>query len=150
MLRTSPRGHFFSSLVIAMTLLALAGCRKPSSEQALRDTIAGMQAAVEARDVDALVGPVAEDFIGPDGMDRAGARRMAQLLFLRNGKVGATLGPLDVQLQGQGATVRFTAALTGGSGGLLPSSAQVYEVATGWRMRDGDWTLVSVEWKPRI
>ena len=124
--RTLPHACFLASLALATALLALAGCRKPAPEQALRDTISRMRAAVEARDADALVEPLADDFIGPEGMDRTGARRMAQLLFLRNGKVGATLGPLDVQVQGQGATVRFTAAITGGSGGLLPDSAQVY------------------------
>jgi ketosteroid isomerase-like protein len=138
------------SIVLGACLLVQAACSRPAPEQALRDTIAQMQSAMEARDAGALDEHVAEDFIGPEGMDRKDARRMAQLVFLRNRDIGATLGPLQVSMQGEHATVRFSAALTGGSGALLPDSAQVYEVTTGWRMRDDEWELVSAEWKPRI
>jgi ketosteroid isomerase-like protein len=138
------------SIVLGACLLMLAACSRPAPEQALRDTIAQMQSAMEARDAGALDEHVAEDFIGPEGMDRKDARRMAQLVFLRNRDIDATLGPLQVSMQGEHATVRFSAALTGGSGALLPDSAQVYEVTTGWRMRDDEWELVSAEWKPRI
>ena len=131
-------------------LLALAACSRPAPEQALRDTIAQMQSAIEARDAGALDEHVAEDFIGPEGMDRKDARRLAQVVFLRNRDVGATIGPLQVSLQDDHATVRFSAALTGGSGALLPDSAQVYDVSTGWRMRGDAWELVSADWKPRM
>jgi hypothetical protein len=109
-----------------------------------------MESAMEARDVGALDERLAEDFIGPGGMDREGARKLARLVFLRNRDIGATLGPLDVAMQGEHATVRFTVALTGGSGAMLPDSAQVYEAETGWRMRDGEWELVSADWKPQM
>jgi hypothetical protein len=131
-------------------VLALAACSRPAPEQALRDTIMQMQSALETRDAGALDEHVAEDFIGPDGMDRKDARRMAQVVFLRNRDIGATFGPLQVSLQDEHATVRFSAALTGGSGALLPDSAQVYEVNTGWRMRGEEWELVSADWKPRM
>ena len=74
---------------------------------------------------------------------------LAQAMFLRYRDVGVSLGPLDVDLRGEHATVRFTAALTGGAG-LLPDSAQVYDVETGWRLHDGEWRLVNAGWKPRL
>jgi hypothetical protein len=138
------------SMALCAALLVLAACSRPAPEQALRDTVAQMQSAIEARDVGALDEYVAEDFIGPEGMDRKDVRRMAQLAFLRNRDIGSTLGPLQVVVQDEHATVRFSAALTGGSGTLLPDSAQVYEVSTGWRMRDDGWELVSADWKPRM
>lgn len=46
--------------------------------------------------------------------------------------------------------MQFTAALTGGSGGLLPESGQIYEVETGWRLDDGEWRLIQADWKPRL
>lgn len=140
----------WSRIACAGLLALLAACSRPAPEEALRATIAEMQAAVEARDASALQDRLAEDFIGPESMDRDGARRLAQVVFLRNRRIGATLGPLDVTMQGETATVRFTAGLTGGSGPLLPESAQVYDVTTGWRMRGGAWELVSVDWEPRI
>lgn len=136
--------------LLSMLALVLAACARPAPEQALRATIADLQAAVEARDAAAIEDHLADDFIGPDGMDRQGARRLAQLVFLRNRHVGATLGPLQVEMRDRNATVRFTAALTGGNRALVPESGQAYEVSTGWRMRGDAWELVSVEWTPGI
>src|SRR5688572_29200772 len=39
---------------LLLAVVALAGCKREAPEQALRDTIAAMQAAAEARDTDAL------------------------------------------------------------------------------------------------
>lgn len=149
-MREVLRWRAFMQLVACACALALAACTRPAPEQALRDAIAQMQAAVEARDADALRERLADDFIGPEGMDRPGAQRLAQLVFLRNRTVGVTLGPLDVAMQGEGATVAFTAGLTGASGTLLPDSGQVYQVTTGWRLRGEKWELVSIDWKPRM
>ena len=55
--------------------------------------------------------------------------------------------PLDMTISEGHATVRFTAALTGGSGGWIPDSGSLYRVETGWR-RDGDaWRLTSARWE---
>ena len=138
---------FLRTLALCMVL---AACAKTPPEQALRRTIDDMHAAVEARDVSGLSDGIARDFIGPGGMDRTAARRLAQLVFLRNQKVGMTVGPLDIAMREGGATVRFTAAMTGGSGGLLPQSGQVYDVTTGWRQDGGEWELVTAEWKEKL
>lgn len=135
---------------VAYLAVVLGGCAQGDPEQALRASIGGLQADVAARNAGAVEDRLAEDFIGPDGLDRQGARRMAQFLFLQNRQVSATLGPLDVSMQGDRATVRFTAVLTGGAGGLLPQTGQLYDVETGWRMQDGDWTLTSAMWTPRF
>lgn len=130
-------------------VLLLAGCARSPPEERLRETVGTLEAAVEERNVSALGDVLADDFIGPQGLDRTGARRMAQALFLRYRDVGVSLGPLDVEVRGQHATVSFTAALTGGAG-MLPDSGQVYDVETGWRLEDGEWELVNSTWKPRL
>jgi hypothetical protein len=137
--------------VFALAVL-LAGCARTAPEQALRRDIAAMQAAIEAREPGTLADGLAEDFVGPQGMDRTAARRMAQVVFLRNRAVGATFGPLDIAMGAseREATVKFTAAVTGGSGALLPSSGQVYDVTTGWRMEGDAWQLVTAEWSPKL
>ena len=93
---------------------------------------------------------LADDFVGPEGLDRAGAARLAQGAFLRYRDVGLTFGPLDITLRDDFATVRFTAAARGGSGGLLDQSAQVYDVETGWRRIDDEWLLTSARWEPKL
>jgi hypothetical protein len=136
--------------LLAAALLALsAACQKTPPEQALRETIAKMQAAGEARDVDALFAPIAEDFAGSEGMDRKAFRQYVTLMSLRSKSVGVTLGPIDVKLYGERASASFTAAIRGGPG-FLPDQAQVYAIDTGWRMDGGEWKLISATWKPQL
>ena len=137
-------------LVILDAVLALVGCARTPPEEALRARVAALEAAVDARDAGALRGFLADDFIGPGGMDDAGARRLAQGMFLRYRDIGTQLGPLAVELQDRHATVRFDAVVTGGAGTLLPQSGQVYDVTTAWRLEDDEWRLVSAEWSPGI
>ena len=144
--RERGRAFWWAALMAAVLLGA---CARTSPEQKLRTTISGLQAAIEQRDGSALQDVIADDFIGPDGLDRDGARRMAQAMFLRYRDVGASLGPLDIDLREEHATVRFTAAVTSGAG-MLPDSGQVYDVETGWRLDDGEWRLVNATWKPRL
>ena len=106
-----------------MLALLAAGCAKEPPEAALRATIAGMQAAAEARDADALADAVSEEFVGPGGMDRDQFRRTMAVAWLRDKNVGVQLGPLDVELVGDRARVEFTAGTTGGcSSCTCPSS----------------------------
>lgn len=134
--------------------LAIVGCAcacaRTPPEQALRDTIAQLQRDIGARDADAVTSVLAEDFVGNEGMDRRGARQLAAGTFLRYREVGAKLGPLQVEMRGdRHATVRFTAAISGGAG-LVPQDGQVYQVITGWRLVDGDWMLTSADWTPAL
>ena len=144
----AARGWAWFPIVMALAI-ALAACTRTPPEDKLRATIAGMQDAIGKRDVSALRDAMAGDFIGPDGLDRDGARRIAQVMFLRYREVGVVLGPLDVELAAQHATVRFSATLTGGAG-MLPDSGQIYDVETGWRLEDGEWRLVNANWKSRL
>ncbi len=137
------------TLLLCLPLAGLPGCSAPAPEAALRDTIAGMQAAVEARDASALAESISEEFVGPEGMDRDQFRRFAAVTWLREKQIGVSLGPLEVALMGQGARVEFTAATTGGAG-WLPDSAQVYRVKTGWRLEDGEWRLLTATWEPTL
>ena len=135
---------------VVVLLSVLAGCARTPPEQALRDTMSKLQDAVEKRDAGALRALLADDFIGPDGLDRDGAQRLAQGTFLRYRNVEARIGPLDIELQDQHARVRFDAVVSGGSGGLLPESGQVYALETGWRLEAGEWLLVNAGWQPKL
>jgi hypothetical protein len=136
-------------MALAGVAMLASGCRHEPPEQALRKTIDGMVAAAEAHDTDAIFEPIAEDFSGSEGMDRTEFRRYVTVMSLRQKSVGVSLGPLDVKMFDDRATVAFTAALTGGPG-WLPDQAQVYDVETGWRLDDGDWKLISAKWKPKL
>ena len=128
--------------------LVLASCARTPPEDRLREAVGEVEAAIEVRNVSALDDMLADDFIGPGGLDRSGARRMVQAAYLRYRDVGLTLGPLDIEVRGQHATVRFTAALTGAR--MFLDSGQVYDVETGWRLGDGEWQLVNANWRPKL
>ena len=135
-------------LVFGM-LSALPGCHREPPEAALHATIAGMQVAAEAHDTDSLFEPIAEDFAGSEGMDRQAFHRYVTFMGLRNQQIGAQLGPLEVKLFGDRATVVFTAGISGGAG-WMPERGQVYDVVTGWRLDGGKWKLISAKWTPKL
>lgn len=127
--------------------LAVPGCSRQPPEQALRAAIDELRQAIESRDARSLDNRLADDFIGPDGMDGEGAARTARLMFLRYRNVGVTLGPADVSINDRHATVRVEAMLTGGQGRVLPDAVRVYEVESGWRLDGDKWVLTSIRWE---
>lgn len=139
------------AVLLLAACLCIGACSRTSPEQAVRGRIEAMQEAVDARDAGDVAGILSEDFIGNDGLDKQGARQLAAAMFLRFRDVSAKLGPATVEMRGErDAIARFSVLATGGSGGLLPDSGQVYEVETGWRLVDGEWKLRSAEWKPKL
>ena len=136
------------TLVLA---IALGACSSDSPEQAVRAQVATLQAAIDARDAGDIEDLLAEDFVGNDGLDRRGARQLAAAVFLRHRKVVAKVGPVSVELRGEGdAIARFSVLATGGSGGLLPEQGQLYQFETGWRLVGGEWKLRSASWTPNF
>lgn len=133
-------------LLLLLVAAALASCQRSPPEQRLRESVQSLQELIQSRDAASMDKWLAEDFIGPGGLDRDGARRLAQVMYLRHRSIDVTLGPMQVELQPEHATVEFTALLTGGSGGLLPDSGRLFNVTTGWRMDGNRWQLTSAQW----
>ena len=133
-------------------VVAASGCHRTPADQAIRDTIARMQAAGDRQDVSGVMKPVADDFAGHGddevNLDRKQLQQFLVLLRMRNGgEVHAKPGPITVTVQGgDRATADFQLLVTGGSG-LLPDNGQMEQVRTGWRLDGGDWKLISAEWK---
>lgn len=139
-----------SGIAVAVCLL-LAACAKDDPEQAVRHQVDAMQAAIDARDAGEVEDLLAQDFVGNDGMDRRGLKQLAAAVFLRHREVAAKVGPVSVELRGEtDAIARFSVLATGGSGGFLPESGQVYQVETGWRLIDGEWMLINASWTPNL
>lgn len=147
--RTAAAAGLRAVAIWAATLL-LAACGGGTPEQRLRASMEELQAAIQARDAKAMQARLADDFVGPEGLDRDGARRLAAASFLRYRDVWLQIAGVRVEVQGERATVVFEAALGGGSGAALPDAAQLYEVRTGWRERDGEWRMISAQWTPRL
>lgn len=144
----------FQRMATSITLLlaiVLAGCSGDSPEQAVRQQVDALQAAIDTRNAGDIEDLLAEDFVGNEGLDRRGARQLAAAMFLRHREVAAKVGPVSVELRGEGdAIARFSVLATGGSGGLLPEQGQVYQFETGWRRVDGEWMLLTASWTPNF
>jgi hypothetical protein len=138
-------------LFLAASMIPLlAGCDSTPPEQKLKQTIAKMETDGEAHKVSAVMDAVAEDFAGPEGMDRKGLQRFLTFASMQNANLGVTIGPVEVEVMGERATAKFTLGATGGAGRFLPDRAQVYDVTTGWRMEGGEWKLISADWKDQL
>lgn len=133
-------------LLAAGCALLAAACSRPAPEQALRQAVDGLGQAIRGLDAPAVHGYLAGDFIGPDGMDRDEARRIVALYRMRYRSVRLAVGPLEVEMREPHATVRFLLGLGGRADGLLPESASLYRVETGWRLEDGEWRITSARW----
>ncbi len=149
--RRRPVAGIVLPLVAATLVAALAGCHHTPAEQAIRDTIAQMQKSGNDHDVDALVAPLSDDFIGTEeqgeNLDRKTFGRYVRLILMRESKIHASLGPITVIVQDdKHATASFTAVLTGGNG-LLPSEGQIEQIDTAWRLEGSTWKLLSAQWK---
>ncbi len=149
--RLGARRFLAIGFIAVVALIATPGCAKTAPEQAVRHQLEALQTAIDARDAGDVQALLADDFVGNDGMDRRGARQLAVAVFLRHRDVGARIGPVTVELRGESdAIAKFSVLATGGSGGFLPDSGQVFEIETGWRLVDGEWRLLNARWTPEL
>jgi hypothetical protein len=110
-----------------------------------------MQTAMESGKPRDFMAFVTKDFTGNEGsVDHDGLANLLRAIVLRNEKVGVTLGPIDVELQGTRATLHVTATLTGGSGGLLPERGAIYSITSGWRREGSDWRCYNAQWEQKL
>jgi hypothetical protein len=134
-------------------LVGLTACGpKKDPVQALVD---GLEAAVDARDADAVRDRVSEDFRGQGGINRAEALSMLRRYFAAYEKVDAEVYDLEVQRADGAADVTFRAEFSGkglsfgGLDGLLPPGAayrfQLHVVDQGgtWRVQRAAWEDVA-------
>ena len=138
-------------LLVFAAVLALTACARKPDEQRLRETIAAMQSAVEQSKPRDFIARVATDFTGNEGsVDRDGLGNILRVAALRNEKIGVTIGPIAVQLQGERATADLTATLTGGSGGLLPERGAIYAIHSAWKKDGAEWRLYNATWEQKL
>jgi len=133
-----------------LVLVLVAACSRPDAEQRLRLQLQDMQKAASDGRVGDFMAGVSKDFTGNDGADRDGLHNLLRLQVLGRANVGVVTGPVEVELQGSRATVRFSALVSGGSGRFLPDSAQAYSITSGWREEDRNWQVYYAEWKPQL
>jgi hypothetical protein len=150
--RTFPRTrrHAPWAPMLLLTLaMALPACQRTPAETRLRHRVEAMRHAVAERDARGFMQGVAADFQGNDGIDRDALHNLLRAQILANTDIGAIVGPLDVQVDGRTARVRFDAMLTGATGGFVPDRAQAYRIDSGWREENGQWRAHYARWEAK-
>lgn len=133
--------------ILLLGLILLGCAEEDSPEQRLAQTIEAMQLAVENRERGTFMDYVAEDFVGQRGRyDYRGLDGMIRLHLIRNKSVSASIVSSDLSVTGDRADANIKVLLTGGAG-WLPERGQLYDVTTGWREIDGQWTLIQAHWE---
>ena len=139
------------TVLVCAALLALAACSHTPDDRRIRDHIQAMQQAAEQRDPRQFLEHVSSDFNGNQGnLDREGLHNLLRAIVLRNEKIGVTLGPIDIDVQGNRATASLVATLTGGQGGLLPEHGAIYSIKSGWRRDGKDWICFAATWDQKL
>ncbi|HVF35039.1 MAG TPA: nuclear transport factor 2 family protein [Candidatus Saccharimonadia bacterium] len=131
----------------ALLCALLAACGGDSPEDAIRATIAEMEAAVEARQPAGFLEHVSDDFAGQRGaFDRSALRGYLATLLFGNQLVEVTLTPASVTLHGDSrATVKLNAFVIGGA--RLPERGERLAIESGWRLEDGEWKVYAARWE---
>ncbi|MDR3389755.1 MAG: DUF4440 domain-containing protein [Rudaea sp.] len=148
--------RLIASCICIAVLLFLGACSRTSDEQRIRAAIAAMQQAMEAHQPRDFLAYVDADFAGSNGngndgsVDRAMLGNILRAEVLRNDRIGVNLGSIDVDIQGNRATARVAATLTGGgANGLLPERGAVYWIVSGWKKDGRDWRCYNASWQQR-
>ncbi len=92
------------ALLACLGLLGLAACRRspPDPKARARQTIAQLEAAVEAQDLGAIKALIAPGYHDNHSNDRAGALRYLQLRFLKRQAIHAFVREADLHLRSDG------------------------------------------------
>lgn len=130
-------------------ILLLTACGGAGPEQEIRENIASMQEAVEARESGAAVKYLAEHFTGAHGVDKQGLRRILIAQFMRHQNINVAITKLDISVNEYNpVTARMSAVvLLTGAEGLLPRDGELINVSGDWELHEGEWLLVTAQWE---
>jgi hypothetical protein len=132
-------------LIILSCLLSVACSRQPDDE-AIRAAITAGAASVEAHRGKDVLDMVADDFVGNDGIDRAGLANLLRAQMLGANAIGVRIGSVAVELHGDRAVARFDADVTDSSGRWIADRAATVHFETGWRREGRQWRCYNAKW----
>jgi len=127
-------------------MLCLAACARTPDAQAIRESIDHAAAAAQAHDPAGLVDVLADDFIGNDGLAKADLKSQLRGQFIVAKAIGAHVGPIHVEVDGNRAVARFDAFVTDTSGRWIPDRATTLHFETGWRREGKRWLCNNAKW----
>ena len=127
-----------------LTLCSLLACKQGSPEDQVREAFAATIKAVEKSDSGSVSDSLAQDFQGPEGMDR-GAARLYLMGVFRQQKVGVSVLANRIQINRDGALQVVELVLISKDGGVIPQDMGRRSFVIRWRKTGDQWKIRSVE-----
>ncbi|MCL2872240.1 MAG: hypothetical protein FWF41_04580 [Betaproteobacteria bacterium] len=141
----------FTFFLLCIALLAVSACGSRTDRQSmLNAAVKNLQTALEKKDADAVLALLHPEFSGQQAdQDREWARQTMKLMFLRYKNIRIVVLSQDSRVGDRTADIGSTDAsvtLTGAEG-LIPDSAQHYQVKLEWRWFDKQYKLFRLHWE---
>lgn len=138
-------GHW---AVFLLVLGWLAGCSEPPSDEIqLRQAVAAMEQAVEAKQSEPILDYLSKDFLGNTTYRKANIRGMLLLHFRRNQHIHVYLRIASLTIKDDKAQMQCQVILAGRGEQVLPQRGRVLVIDSDWEKRDGDWRVMKARWQ---
>jgi ketosteroid isomerase-like protein len=138
-------GYGFTYLLM---VVALAGCSKPlPDETRLRQAVAEMEKAAEAKQSGPILDYLTEDFLGNKVYHKVNMRALLLLHFRQNQHIQVYLSIAELSIKGDRAKLTCQAILAGRDEKPVPKRGQVLVIESDWEKRDDEWRVVRAHWQ---
>jgi hypothetical protein len=126
----------------------LTACSEPPSDEIqLRQAVAIMEKAVEAKQSGPILDFLSADFQGNTAYRKANIRGMLLLHFRRNQHIHVYLRIASISIKDNQAQMQCQVILAGRDEKVLPQRGRVLVIDADWEKRDGHWRVVKAHWK---
>ena len=131
--------NFITLLVI---LVFLPACSEPlPDETRLRQAVAAMEKAVEAKQTGPILDYLAKDFLGNEMYHKANIRGILLLQFHQNRYIHVYLRIVELNIKDAQAHLQVQVILAGRDKKIIPEHARILVIDSDWLKRDGEWRV---------
>jgi hypothetical protein len=139
--------------LLAGVLLFRVSIRPPSDETRIRALFDDAARAAEEKRIGDAVAGISERFAG-QGLDRRGVKQLVAWHVLRGEWLSVSISGAEVRVDGDAARATVDAVLARAAGkgkavgALLPGEATAHRFDCRLEREEGEWRVVSAEWRP--
>ena len=145
-LQRGIRNVYWITLFLVFGLLP--GCSEPPSDETrLRQAIAAMEKAAEAKEVRPILAFLADDFLGNKVYRKANIGGMLLLHFRQNQHIHVYLHIVELNIKGEQAKIQCQIVLAGRDEKVMPKRGRILVIDSDWQKREGEWRVVKASWK---
>lgn len=147
--------HKLIILITLLFLITFGSCSGalPAEEDRIREMIKEVAEKAETKDIGAIKKHISRNYRDPRGNDYQELSGLLLYHFFRAEKISTYLTEMEVSVEGEKATAAVEAILTRGKEikslkDLIPEGASYYLFNLVFQKEQGEWLLISAEWKP--